>query len=138
MHEYKPLKKFHKIHHDDITPTPLSSLSFHPVEALINFSFYLIIVFLIPMTKIDLYIVYLYMLVNNTLGHMPLEFCPRWFYKFKLSSLFNAATHHIMHHRNGSSNFSLYYLFWDIKRKTMNRKYYEEFNKVQDSIDSKK
>ena len=138
LHRFKPLKRFHEIHHRDITPTPLSAFNFHPVEALLNFAFYLIIVFLVPMTKIDFYLVYLYMLVNNSLGHMPLEFCPRWFYKYKLTSFLNAATHHIMHHRNGSTNFSLYYLFWDDKMKTMSRKYYSTFNDVQDQIDSSK
>lgn len=137
LHVFKPLKRFHEIHHQDVTPTPLSALSFHPVEALLNFSFYFLIVLVVPMTKVDFYVVYLYMLLNNTLGHLPLEFCPRWFYKFKFSSQLNAATHHIMHHRNGSTNFSLYYLFWDKLMNTISSKYYERFNEVQDSIEKK-
>jgi len=137
LHRVSFLKRFHRIHHEDITPTPLSAFNFHPIEAILNFSFYLFLALLVPMTKIDLFIVYIYMLINNSLGHLPLEFCPRWFYKYKISSFLNAATHHIMHHRNGSTNFSLYYLPWDKVMGTISKKYYDRFNEVQDKIEGK-
>ena len=53
MHRVPILMKFHVVHHQDKNPTPISTLNFHPVEGAIQFLYFLIVPFIVPMHKGD-------------------------------------------------------------------------------------
>jgi len=138
MHQFKFLHRFHAIHHQEIRPNPLSAFYFHPVEAIIQFVFFAALPVFLPMHPAALYFLVLWMLACNSAGHLSLEFYPSWLYKFPITRHWNAATHHIMHHESGTSNYSIYYTWWDKLFKTLNPKYYERYQIVHHQIKTHK
>jgi len=126
MHKNKTLLRFHLWHHKAKNPTPLSVLSFHPVEGFIHFIFFILLCYLpIHISIIGLF--YIWMLVCNAFGHMNFEFYTSKIQKFKLTRNFNTATHHYMHHRYFNKNFGIYYNHWDKLFKTNHKDYLKSF-----------
>lgn len=135
MHKYPILMRYHAEHHKDHNPTPLSTLNFHVVEGSLQLAFFLVFPFCFSMSFGDLYICLSIMFLLNSLGHLPLEFYPKWFYNVPFLNLFNCATLHIQHHQHAKSNFGLYYLWWDKLFGTLSPNYYSEYQKIQENIE---
>jgi Delta7-sterol 5-desaturase len=120
----KAFLKFHKIHHLSHNTTPLTSFSFHPVEALVQASFTLI-VFFIPIHIASFAIVMFGQMIFNVIGHLGYELIPKTFHRSLFGKLFNTSTHHNMHHRYNKTNYGLYFNVWDKIFKT-NHHLYEQ------------
>jgi Delta7-sterol 5-desaturase len=115
--------RFHSVHHQSVQPTPWAAYSFHPVEALIQTLFYVIMVHTLPMHDGMLFVFLTWMILRNTLGHSGYELMPwqatahgplRWL-------LTNS--HHHDHHAAGRGNFGLYFTWWDRAMGTEDRSY---------------
>lgn len=113
MHEWKWLRKYHFVHHESTTPTPYSSLSFHPVEAINHGLFWFIIAFTIPTAAFWLFVFYSFMFYINMWGHNAYEFWHRDLLTHPLLKILNTPTHHNLHHKYHQANYSIYYNFWD-------------------------
>ncbi len=112
MHEVKWLRKFHRVHHESVHTTPLSSFSFHPVEAFIEIAFGIMFLFLIPLHPIPFAISQIVMISFNILGHAGFTVIPirtRWI---------SNGTVHSLHHLKSKGNYGLYSTFWDWLFKT--------------------
>lgn len=120
--------KFHRTHHLSHNTNPFTAFSFHPVEALVQTGF-LIVVFVLPVNFLALAVALLWQMIFNVIGHLGYEVVPPSFRKTFLGRMFNTVTHHNMHHRFTNQNFGLYFSFWDKLLKT-NHKHYEQHYKV--------
>lgn len=105
--------RFHATHHQSVHPTPWAAYSFHPVEALIQSLFYVIMVHAVPMHGGMLFAFLIVMIVRNVLGHSAYEVMPwRATTRGPLRWLLTNSQHHY-HHSAGRGNFGLYFTWWD-------------------------
>jgi sterol desaturase/sphingolipid hydroxylase (fatty acid hydroxylase superfamily) len=106
-------RSIHKIHHRSIDTTPLTGLSFHPLESFI---------IAIPLGVLPLFIgvqpnflitALLISTFNNILGHNGFEWAPKWWDKVPVLRLKTPSIHHNLHHEKSRGNYGLYFTFWD-------------------------
>jgi Delta7-sterol 5-desaturase len=121
------LIKFHLTHHHSHNTTPFTSFSFHPVEAIMQTGF-LIIIFIFPIHIYVLALVMLWQMVFNVMGHLGFEIFPKKIHNTFLGKQFNTVTHHNMHHRYTNQNFGLYFNIWDRIMKTNHKDYEHQYN----------
>jgi Delta7-sterol 5-desaturase len=106
-------KRAHMVHHRSINPTPWSSFSFHPYEAILSTGIIPLIVFTTPCHPYAVFIFLTLMTIINVLGHLGYEMFPISVRKWQ-----NTSTNHNIHHEQGKFNYGLYFTFWDRLMKT--------------------
>jgi len=127
LHWKKIFKYVHITHHLSTNPTPFSAYAFHPVEGFIQVAIIPLVAFTVPHHVSIITAFFIYATLTNVAGHCGFEFVPKWFTSHKIFKWHNAATHHNMHHRYFSSNYGLYFNFWDRIMKT-NHPNYEAYH----------
>lgn len=105
-------KHIHFRHHKSKTVSPLTSYNFHPLEALMHFSFVPLLLLFVPVHSNVLVFFLYYHMFFNIMGHSG------WFWTGKLIKtplvyLYNMKNHHDLHHEKVNGNFSIYFNFWD-------------------------
>ncbi len=110
---HKWFKRFHVIHHQSTNPTPLTALSFHPIEALIQVLFFIIIPFIMPVHIFAIGFLGLFLFIHNAYGHSGFEFS-----FLKNAKIYNNSINHNLHHKHYHGNYGLYFTFWDNLLKT--------------------
>jgi lathosterol oxidase len=113
MHIKKVFKYFHRIHHQSSNPSPFSIYAFQPGEAVIEYSIYPIIFFLMPVHPIMILLFMLYNIFLNLAGHGGFEFVSKDIRKHFIFKWQNSVTNHDMHHTNSKYNYGFYFIFWD-------------------------
>lgn len=131
MHSRLLFKRFHRLHHRSITPTPFTAYAFDWTEAAVQALFVVIWISIIPTPWIAVFTFLGIMIVRNVWGHCGTELHPsgmadHWFW-----GNFNTTTHHDLHH-NGSfnHNYGLYFTWWDRLMGTEHPRYREIFREV--------
>jgi len=114
MHIPFIFKKVHKVHHASIQPTVFTSFAFHPWEAILQFLFFPLFLFLFPFHIAMLLIVLVFLTLSAVINHSGVEI----FKKITLTNHLIGATHHDLHHKEFTSNFGLYFTWWDKLMKT--------------------
>lgn len=132
MHIKKLYPYVHLIHHKSHNPTPWAAFAFHPLEAIVEVGIVPIMVFLMPIHPLTILVWVLYMTGMNVLGHLGFELFPDGFASGRLTKWHNTSTHHNMHHKFTTSNYGLYYNFWDRVMGTNHERYETEFDKVRE------
>ncbi|TWT29492.1 sterol desaturase family protein [Blastopirellula retiformator] len=122
--------KVHRIHHLSHNPTPWAAFAFHPIEAFVQAIILPLAAIVLPMHPLTVVFWMLYMTGMNVFGHLGFELFPHWFLRSRWSRWHNTGVHHNMHHRCVSSNFGLYFNFWDLWFGTNHPDYYAEFERV--------
>lgn len=120
-------KKAHQVHHNSINPSAWASLSFHPLESLLESLILPLILLIIPMHPVVLLSYLLFMTVSAIINHLGIEVFNgklAFVRKFLISG-----THHHTHHSKFNYNYGLYFTFMDalfstdfIAEKRVNRK----------------
>jgi Delta7-sterol 5-desaturase len=123
MHRPSVYRIVHKVHHDSIHTSAFTSFSFHPVEAILQFLFLPVMIFIMPVHYYAVGIVLMLMTVSAIVNHAGVEIFPRKFNKHRIGRWFIGATHHDLHHKEFRSNFGLYFTFWDKWMKTESRNF---------------
>ncbi len=113
MHWPPVFKYFHLGHHKSLTPSPWSILAFQPLEALVQFGTFALIVFVIPIHPIVFGIYLLYDTIVNTAGHNGFELVPKWVSKNPILKFGNTVTHHDLHHVDFTKNYGAFFNIWD-------------------------
>lgn len=131
MHHPKLFRVFHKVHHLSHNPTPWASLSFHPLEAIVEVAIVPLIAFFIPFHPLALLLFATWSLVWNVVGHLGYELFPKGFVHHPLFRWFNTSTHHNMHHRRSGCNYGLYFNFWDSWMGTNHPEYRSTFDQIK-------
>ena len=130
LHHPRLFRRFHSRHHRSRTPTPWSTHTFHPVEALLQIAILPLIVFLMPAHPLAMVVFNLLLKVYNTIGHMGYELFPRAFGRHWLFRWSNSTTHHDLHHSRVKGHYGLYFNFWDRMMGTNLPEYRAEFERI--------
>ena len=130
MHHPRIFRHVHLVHHRSTNPTPWAAYSFHPFEAQIQAGVYYIFILTFPVHGLALFLFLLYMITRNVLGHLGIEFLPKWFINNRWLNWHTTTTHHDLHHKDFNNNYGLYFTWWDNWCKTTHKKYEEKFTEV--------
>ncbi len=131
MHHKAIFPIVHKIHHKSTDPTPWAAFSFHPIEAVVQFLFVPMAVFIVPLHPIALLIMGLFQITLNVIGHLGFEIFPKGFTTGKITKWANTSTHHNMHHSKVNCNYGLYFNIWDRLLGTNHKDYEKTFDEVK-------
>lgn len=131
MHHPKIFPLLHKVHHISNNPTPFASLSFHPLEAMVEIGIVPIAVLLVPFHPLVLLLFASWSLFFNVMGHLGYELFPKGFVHHPILKWINTSTHHNMHHARSNCNYGLYYNFWDTVMGTNAIDYKDQFEKIK-------
>ncbi len=131
MHDPRLFKRFHRLHHRSVTPTPFAAYSFNALEAVFEALFVSLWVAFVPTPWIATFTFLGIMIIRNVMGHAGVELMPKGFADHLFWGLFATTTHHDLHH-NGSfnHNFGLYFTWWDRVMGTEHPCYREIFREV--------
>jgi len=131
MHHPKLFMLLHRVHHQSRNPTPWASLSFHPLEAVLEFGILPIALFVMPMHPLVLLVFSVWTLFFNITGHLGYELFPKGFVRHPIWKWLNTSTHHNMHHQRSNCNYGLYFNFWDRVMGTNDRRYEAVFENIK-------
>jgi sterol desaturase/sphingolipid hydroxylase (fatty acid hydroxylase superfamily) len=131
MHAPAMFKRFHRLHHKSVTPTPFAAYSFNALEAVFEALFVSLWVAFVPTPFIAMFSFLGIMIIRNVMGHAGVELMPRGFADHWFWGLFATTTHHDLHH-NGSftHNYGLYFTVWDRLMGTEHPRYREIFREI--------
>ena len=105
----KHLWRFHREHHRAVRATPWSSLSMHPVEAMVNYLPFLLFAVFVPVSFYLFLGIYLYLLFGIVYSHSNYNVASA-----STSTLVNELNiFHQKHHSSKNGNFGLLYTHWD-------------------------
>ena len=113
MHNRKIFNLVHVTHHQSKYVSPLSALSMHPIEAIVNHGALVILFFLFPIHTSHVYIWVSTTIAYTTYLHMGVEIYPEWLLKTKIGKNLYTSTEHSKHHTLFQGNYGFYTLIWD-------------------------
>jgi sterol desaturase/sphingolipid hydroxylase (fatty acid hydroxylase superfamily) len=121
MHRKKIFNLVHIVHHKSKYISPLSALSMHPIEAIVNHGALIMLFFLLPIHTTHVYIWVAVTIVHTTYLHLGVEIYSEKFLKTKIGRLLYTATNHAQHHSFFKGNYGFYTLIWDKLFKTIRK-----------------
>ena len=131
MHHQKLFRIFHRIHHLSRTPTSWAAYSFAPGEAVVMALFMPAALMLMPLHPVVIIGYLSCMIIRNAMGHSGIEFHHhKWV--DSIFDIFTTTTHHDLHHQKFSSNYALYFTWWDRWMGTENPAYKATFRAIVD------
>lgn len=131
MHHPRLFMLLHRVHHHSRNPTPWASLSFHPLEAVLEFGIIPLGICFIPFHPLALFLFTVWSLFFNVTGHLGYELFPKGFVRHPVWKWMNTSTHHNMHHQRSNCNYGLYFNFWDRVMGTNDRRYEAVFESIK-------
>lgn len=127
MHRPRIFRKIHKVHHESIKTSSLTSFSFHPTESVLQAIIIPVIVLFLPLHIYAILFLLMLMTFSGTINHASVEIYPKGFQRHWLGKWLIGATHHDLHHKQFRFNFGLYFTFWDRWMQTESPDYEEKF-----------
>lgn len=113
MHMKSFYKSVHKVHHQSLSTTPWTAFSFHPWESVLEALILPIILVIIPVNIYVLLVYLIFMTFSSVVNHLDIEIYPAFFRNSTFGKLWIDATHHHFHHKEFTTNYGLYFTFWD-------------------------
>ncbi len=99
-------QKIHVVHHRSLSPTLLTALAFHPVEAAAILAFVPVTMCLIPIHLVSLVVVSLFLSGSILIAHCGYEVFPSWMAKVPLLNWYVTPRVHDEHHKRRDCNYS--------------------------------
>ena len=106
LHTRTLYQRIHVVHHRSTSPTLLTALAFHPVEALAIMAFMPVTMCFIPIHFVSLVVVSLFLSGSIAVAHCGHEVFPRWWQKVPVLNWYVTPRIHEAHHRTRDCNFS--------------------------------
>ena len=119
MHDKRLFNIFHLVHHQSKEINPVTSLSMHPLEAIINHGALLLLFFIFPIHTSHVYLWVVVTITYTTYLHLGMELFPNKFLQTKVGKLVYTTTAHAEHHLKFKGNYGFYTLIWDRLFKTL-------------------
>lgn len=132
LHTRFLFKHVHYVHHMSRNPTPFTTITFHPIEALVQWPVFPLIVYFVPVHPIVLGSFLFFTFGANMMGHIGHEFYPRWIVTHPVLRWLTTSTYHNLHHTFPNTNFGLYFNFMDRTFKTEQPAYFKHFYATKD------
>ena len=131
MHHRKLFKLFHRTHHWSVTPTPYAAYAFDWPEAAVQALFVALWFAFVPTPDFAMFLFLGIMIVRNVIGHAGTELHPRGMADHWFWGQITTTTHHDLHHcGNYTSNYGLYFTWWDRVMGTEHKRYHEIYREV--------
>jgi Delta7-sterol 5-desaturase len=127
MHIESVYKLTHKVHHQSISPNPITSLSMNPVEGVIEGAWLPLLTAVFTMHQATMLFVVPTAVIMGQYVHCGYEFLPRWWNRTWLTKWFISATFHDQHHRYFKGNYGGFTTIWDYVCGTVRPKYEADF-----------
>jgi Delta7-sterol 5-desaturase len=105
MHLEPVYRLTHKVHHQSISPNPLTSLSMNPVEGVIEGAWLPLLTAMFTLHEATMVLVVPTAVIMGQYVHCGHEFLPRWWHRTWLTKWFITATFHDQHHRHFKGNY---------------------------------
>ena len=118
IHHKNLFNLIHVVHHKSKYLSPLSSLSMHPIEAILNHVALVMLFFLLPIHTSHVYIWVSFTIAYTTYLHLGVEIYSERFLNTRVGKLVYTATEHAKHHSFFKGNYGFYTLIWDKLFKT--------------------
>jgi sterol desaturase/sphingolipid hydroxylase (fatty acid hydroxylase superfamily) len=109
----RPFVRFHRTHHQSITPTAYAVFAFGYLEAALLAMFLPLWLLIVPMQLPALVIYLTFMVIQVTLGHSGVELFKHDPARSKWFGWLLTITQHDLHHSTFHYNFGLYFGWWD-------------------------
>lgn len=106
-------KHVHKIHHNNININPMTSISFHPIEAVIHGFWFVPLVLVLPISGYTFFVFGILEAIHTFYVHSGYQFSPKGLTRHWFFSNFASATHHNLHHQRTTVHYALYFTWWD-------------------------
>jgi sterol desaturase/sphingolipid hydroxylase (fatty acid hydroxylase superfamily) len=113
IHHKNLFNLIHVVHHKSKYLSPLSSLSMHPIEAILNHGALVMLFFLLPIHTSHVYIWVSITIAYTTYLHLGVEIYSERFLSTRVGKLIYTATEHAKHHSFFKGNYGFYTLIWD-------------------------
>lgn len=130
MHHPKIFRHVHKLHHLSRETTPFTAISFYPLEAIVEGSWYVIPALLFPFHPIAILLFAIIQTFHTVFNHLGYEPFPKGFTRHPILGIKTTPTHHSMHHEKVGGNYGLYFTWWDRMMGTEFKDYHETFEKL--------
>jgi len=127
MHHPRLYRLVHRVHHRSTDPSPFTSFAFHPLEAVVENGFTLLVILVLPLHFAALLTWQLFQQLFNMIGHLGYELYPAWWLRAPGLRWKTASTHHNLHHQLFVGNYGLYFTWWDRWMGTELPQYAERF-----------
>lgn len=134
FHHPQLFKKIHQGHHQSGEPTPWSAFALDLPDAIVQATFLVSVVFIIPLHFTTLVAVLMTMTIMTTIYHLGFEPLPAFSHHW-LGRWFVNSTHHSMHHRKYKVHYGLYFTFWDRLLNTQDLNDQHQFGASQVRLD---
>ena len=117
----KAMYRFHAEHHRSVAPTVWSTYNDDLVDAFVMQSYYLWVLFFVPIPAVVLVAHRIWDHFNGTIGHSGFEF---WASPMsRMPSPMVCVTFHDQHHAHFRTNYANFFSFWDRVMGTIDPKY---------------
>ena len=103
----------HAVHHRSVDVNPLTSYSFHVVEAFLLTAWIYPMALLVPLPLPALGVAQVLGLANNLVAHLGYELLPRGWLRLPGLRWSTSATYHSLHHTRFHGNYGLMTRTWD-------------------------
>ena len=130
MHLPRFFRTWHRRHHRSHNPSPFTAYSFDLREAALMVLFAVVWPMVFPTTWAAVGLFVLHQIFRNTLLHCGYELMPATEDGRPIFDWLTTTTHHDLHHADPSSNFGLYFTWWDRWMGTENPRYHAAFAKA--------
>jgi len=124
----------HRPHHHSPAITPFAAFSISALEALVEFAFLPVMIFLIPLHPLALATFLTIYIFYNAYIHCGFELLPKFWVTAIPCKYFNSAVHHSLHHSIPKYNFGLFTNIWDRLFGTQIADYETQFLKVKEAV----
>ncbi len=121
-------RRFHKVHHLSIAPSPWGSFSFHPVESIIEALPLPLIVLFIPVHPTMLILYLTMMTFSSVTNHLGFEVLPK---SSGIENWWISGVHHTQHHKYFNYNYGLFYTWCDRLFKTQHSDFENDFKNLE-------
>lgn len=105
LHLRRPFRAIHRHHHLSTAPTPWTALALHPVEALLNFGFFAVLVAAHPVHVATIVGVSALMIAAVVASHVDRDPFPDWWHRRAPFAWLTTPAVHLGHHRDATGNF---------------------------------
>lgn len=127
MHTRFLFHRIHYVHHQSVSPTPFTSFSFHPYEAVLEVLIFPILLLSYDWNIIAFFIFGFLSRILNITGHLGYDFFPKHQTENPILKYLNTTIYHDLHHQKNGYNFGLYFNWWDRIFNTKDSRYEEYF-----------
>ncbi len=129
MHLPRLFPALHRAHHRSRTPTAFAAYAFSPAEAVLHALYIPLFTAFLPVHWLVFTLFVLHMIARNVQIHCGVETMPLGAIDHPILGCFTTVTHHDLHHSRGSSDYGLYFTWWDRMMGTENSDYVKEFRR---------